>query len=330
MASSTFNLVDIKESIRNHFGTIITFTIASAVLGTLVYLLTPKKYEAKTDFIVRNPLYNDRNFIYNYDTKFLDYFGNEDDANRIIMFAGSDIVQKQVIRNMDLAKAYKYDTLIPKQLLQLERRFDKNLTLMRGENKDISLTFLDTDPQRAANVANECVVVLEKTYEDFYSDMRKVVYTTIMNKVSEEDSIINSLTDTLAKLREKYGIYDIISPTRHNMMTGNMRENSHKNYGLGIELVQNIESLKDEMVADRAVKTTLANQYTSSYASSKNKLAMPIIKVVTVAKPPVNPKGLGGMVTLIVCGFLGFFFSTIFILISDSVFDREERKYGGA
>ena len=326
MASSTINLVDIRDSIRSHFGTIMSFTVAFAMIGALVYVITPKKYEAKTDFVIRNPLYNDRNFIYNYDTKFLDYFGNEDDANRVIMFAGSDIVQKQVIRSMNLAAAYKLDTSIPKQMQQLERRFDKNLTVMRGENKDLSLTFLDTDPERSANVANECVRVLEQTYEDFYSDMRKVVHNTIMNKVAEEDSIINSLTDTLAKLREQYGIYDIISPTRHNLMNGAMKESSHKNYGRGIELVQNIESLKDEMVADRAVKTTLANQYTSSYESEKNKLAMPIIKVITKAKPPVTPKGLGGMVTLIVCGFLGFFFSTIFILLSDSVFGKGIEK----
>ena len=326
MASSNFNLVDIKESIRNHFKTIVTFTIASAFVGALVYFVTPKKYEAKTDFIIRNPLYSDRNYIYNYDTKFLDYFGNDDDASRVIMFAGSDIVQKQVIRNMDLATAYKYDTTIPKQMMQLERRFDKNLTVIRGENKDLSLTYMDTDPERSAKVANECIRVIEQTYEGFYSDMRKVVHNTIMNKVVEEDSIINSLTDTLATLREQYGIYDIISPTRHNLMNGSMKENSHKNYGRGIELVQNLESLKDEMVADRAVKTTLANQYTSSYESNKNKTAMPIIKVITVAKPPVTPKGLGGMVTLVVCGFLGFFFSTIFILMSDSMFDSEYKN----
>jgi uncharacterized protein involved in exopolysaccharide biosynthesis len=326
MASSVFNLVEVKESIRQHLGAIITFSIASALIGTIVYLVTPKKYEAKTDFLIRNPLYSDRNYIYNYDTKFLDYFGNEEDANRVIMFAGSDLVQKQVIRNMNLAKVYKLDTTKPKQLLQLERKFDKNLSILRNENKDLLLTYTDTKAERAADVANECVRILEQTYEDFYGDMRKGMYQSIMNKIVEEDSIIISLTDTLAKLREKYGIYDIISPSRHNLMNGNMKENSHKNYGLGIELVQNIESLKDEIVADRAVKTTLANQYSSSYSSKQNNIKLPILKVITYAKPPVTPKGLGGMVTLIVCGLLGFLFSTIFILISDNLFQKTEEK----
>lgn len=326
MASSGFNLTEVKNSILKHFGKIISFSVVAAVVGAVVYIVTPKKYEAKTDFVIRNPLYNDRNYLYNYDTKFLDYFGNEEDANRVIMFAGSDLVQKVVIRNLRLDTAYKMDTAIPKQLMQLERRFDKNLMLIRGENKDLTLSFTDSDPKRAAAVANECVEVLENTYEDFYGDMRRLMYETIHNKVVEEDSVINSLTDTLAKLREKYGIFDIISPTRHNLMNGSMRESSRADYGRGIELVQNIESLKDEMVADRAVKTTLANQYTSSYNSVHNKTLMPILKVVTFARPPVNPKGLGGMVTVLVCGLLGFLFSTIFILISDNVLGETPKK----
>ena len=322
MASSIYTLDDIRASIRKHRGTIITLTLISAVLGAVVYVATPKRYEAKTDFLIRNPLYNDRNYLYNYDTKFLDYFGNEDDANRVIMFSGSDLVQQQVIRNMNLAKAYKLDTTIPKQELQLERKFDKNLNIMRTDTKDLILSYTDTDPKRAADVANETVLVLEQAYEDFYGDMRKGMYQTIRNKIVEEDSMINAMTDTLAKLRDKYGIYDIISPARHNLMNGAMKENFHKDYGRGIELVQNIESLKDEMVADRAVKTTLANQYTSSFTSDKNKVKMPILKVITVAKPPVNPKGLGGMLTVVVCAFLGFFFGTVFILISDSLFAK--------
>jgi uncharacterized protein involved in exopolysaccharide biosynthesis len=322
MASNNFNLVDIGNSINRRFRFILTISAVSAVIGGFVYVVGPKKYEAKTDFIIRNPLYSDRNYLYNYDTKFLDYFGNEDDGNRIMVFAQSELVQRQIIRNMGLAKAYKYDTTKPKQEFQLIHKFDKNLSVMRMENRDLMLSYTDTDPKRAAAVANESVRVLEDTYEDFYNDMRKGMHLSILNKIVEEDSMINSLTDTLAKLREKYGIYDIISPARHNLMNGSMRESSKKNYGLGIELVQNIESLKDEMVADRAVKTTLANQYTTSYT----KIKMPIIKVITEATPPVTPKGLGGLVTMIACGFLGFVCCTLFVAVSDGVSDRKGGK----
>ena len=326
MKNIGFNLADVSESIRKHSRRILILSSICAVLGGVSYLVTPKQYEAKTEFVIRNPLYSDRNYLYNYDTKFLDYFGNEDDANRIMMLASSDIVQMEVIKNTNLSKAYKLDTLKPKQLLKLKRKFDKNLTLLRTEYRDILLTYTDTDPKRAAKVANETVNVLEQTFEDFYGDMRRSMHQTILNKIVEEDSIINSLTDTLAKLREKYGIYDIISPARHNLMNGNMKENSHHNYGLGIELVQNIESLKDEMVADRAVKTTLANQYTSSYNTAANTVKMPILKVITEALPPATPKGLGGLYTVISCFLAGFFFSSIYVLASDSYFARKAKK----
>jgi hypothetical protein len=46
---------------------------------------------------------------------------------------------------------------------------------------------------------------------------------------------------------------------------------------------------------------------------------LPVIKVVSVAKPAVSPKGIGGMYTVLACGFLGFFFSTLIMAFADSM-----------
>ncbi len=318
MSNTGFNLTDVFISIRKHKSLVAVITIAAAIAGAIFYLVGPKKYEAKTEFILRNPLYGDRNSLYNYDTKFIDYFSNDDDLDRLIMMSGSDLVQSQVIKNMKLADVYKIDASTRKGEQQLERRFNKNLNVMRTEYKDLTLSYVDTDPERAAKVANECVRVLESTFSGYYREMREKMYQSIVDKIHEEDSAIAALTDTLTLLRDKYGIYDIISPSRYNLMLGSMKENGHKDYGRGVEQVQNIESLKDELVSTRAKQSTIINQFKTGLEIGQ----MPMIKVITEAKNPVSPKGIGGMYTVIACAFLGFFFTVLLVLIVDNYFTK--------
>ena len=310
MAENGTNSRDVYSSIARHKGLIISISIASAIAGALFYIAGPKKYEAKTEFLLGNPMVGDRTNLYNANDRTFDYFGNEEDVDRIILLSKSDIVQSRVIRGQHLAEAYKIDTTTRKGQMRLERKFDGNLSIMRTEYRAIVLSYVDTDPVRAADVANECVTVLENTYQ------------SIAAKMHEADSTITVLTDTLIKLRDKYGIYDIINPNRYNIMLSGAKTNGHKDFAAGLEAVQNIESLKDQTVSDRAKLTTLLNQYTTGVKNDQ----LPIVKVITPAKVPVTPKGLGGMLTVLACGLIGCFFGTLILLLRDNYFEKSGKK----
>jgi len=295
-------------------------TFISAIAGAIYYLAGPKKYEAKTEFVLRNPQYSDRINLYNAETRLFDYFANEDDIDRLMLMAQADIVQGQVIRNLNLAEAYKIDASNRKGELQLERKFSKNFNITRTEYKDLVLSYIDEDPERAAKVANESARVLELTFGNYYKEMRTNMYQSILEKVHEEDSAINVLTDSLAKMRDEYGIYDIISPARYNLMLGSIKANGKKDFGKALELIQNTESIKDEVVAQHTKQLTLVNQYKTGLRADQ----LPMLKVVTVAKNPVSPKGIGGMYTVLATAFLGLFFSAFFMLLVDNSVVRKE------
>lgn len=322
MPTSGLTLVDVINSIRKHRSIIIIVTIVSAVAGALFYVAGPKRFEAKTEFVVRNPLYSDRNNLYNYETKFIDYFANEDDVDRVILMANSEMVQGQVIKNLDLAKAYSIDATNRKGEHELGRRFYKNFNITRTEYKDLILSYVDTDPERAAKVANECVHVLEQAYGGFYRDMRVGMTQSIQDKIHEEDSSIDALTDSLVVLRDRYHLYDIISPSRYNLMLGSIKESGQAGLARGVETIQNYESLKDQLVSDRAKQTTIINQFETGNKEDQ----LPVIKVVTVAKPPVGPKGLGGMYTVLACAFVGIFFSTMLMSFADFYLAKPARR----
>ncbi len=320
MTTPGLNLPDVIETIRKHVRLIFAISFLSAVGAAIFYMASPRKYEGRTEFLVRNPLFGDRNNLYNTDIRMFDYFADEDDVNRILLLAESDIVRKQVIRNMKLDYIYNLDGATRKGQLACERKYNKNLSVTRTEYKDVVLTYIDTDPQRAADVANEIVRVINEVYSGYYKDTRKLMSESIADKTHEEDSSIAALTDTLAALRERYGIYDIISPARNNIMLSSLKPNGQKDFAKGVETIQNIESMKDQLVYDRAKNKTLQNQYmTGSKIDQMN-----VITVVTPAKNPLDAKGMGGMLTVITAGLLGFFFSTMFMSFSDHYLVRKK------
>jgi len=310
MSTPRFDLVDITQTLRKRRRFIIIITILAAIVGGLFFMVKKKKYVGKTEFLVSNPLYSDRVNMFGAANNKMDYFGDEDDIDKVVALSESDTVMMQVLKGAGLDTAYKLDMNDRQALDDLKSLYQKNVDLKRTETRMMELTYTDVNPDRAARVANEAEKQLEHAYRGIYIGMRTSVHNSLKNKMHEQDSIINALTDTLAKLRDESGIYDVISPNRDNIMVGTVRGNG-KNLGRNVELIQNYESLKDMTVSDRAKISSLLQQYTTGTDVND----MSFFQIVTVAKPPVDPKGPGLMIILISSIFLGFFFSSVYILL---------------
>jgi uncharacterized protein involved in exopolysaccharide biosynthesis len=224
-------------------------------------------------------------------------------------FAGSDTVRNRIIRNCQFQVIYKKDINDPKGYAELMSIFKKNFNIKRTEYKDVEVSYTDYDPQTAANVANMSVKVLEETYRQYYNNIKNGIYKSINDQVTKLDSSINTLTDTLATMRDQYGIYSIISPARQNVITSEIKGGG-KGYGRAIEEIQNIESIKDQLVADRAHYISALNEF---YATTNS--ALDFVKVITRALPPTNAAGLSTEITLVAAGLLSFFFSTLYVLL---------------
>lgn len=310
MSTPRFDLVDITQTIRKRRRFILIITVVAVVVGGVFGLMRKKKYVGKTEFLVSNPLYSDRVNIFGAANNKMDYFGDEDDIDKVVALGESDTVTMNVLRAAGLDTAYKLDINNREQLDKLKDIYRKGADLKRTDTRMMELTYTDLNADRAARVANEAEKQIEAAYRGIYITMRTYAHNSLQNKMHAQDSIIDALTDTLARLREESGIYDIISPNRDNIVNGTVK-GSGKNLGRNIELIQNYESLKDITVSDRAKISSLLQQYTTGTAANE----MSFFQVTTKAQPPVDAKGPGMLVILISAAFLGFFFSILYILL---------------
>jgi uncharacterized protein involved in exopolysaccharide biosynthesis len=308
-----YHLFEIFRIIGHKRSTILLIVTASIGIGIGLYFLLPKKYEAACVFILKNPIFSDRNNVYSYEAKFLSYTASDEDVDQMISMASSDTLENTVIRKMHLAAAYHFDSTDAEEVQKLKKAFQKNIKIFRNEYKCVILSYTDTDPVRAAAIANLCVNLLESSVRGFYNNMRLSLYNSIMNKIRQEDSSIAILTDSLTTIREHYGIYDIISPMRNTLVSGSVKGSGGPGLARGIEIVQNIESVKDELVADRAKHITLANQYTTGTEQNE----IPLTQVLQSATPPFKHIPFDTIKTGIVSGILGFLFAVIYVLMME-------------
>jgi uncharacterized protein involved in exopolysaccharide biosynthesis len=311
MATPSFDLIDVIRTIQKQKRFIIIITAVSLALGGLFLAIKKKKYKAESRFFVNNPLYGDRNTLFRqYETRYVDYFGGDDDLDKVTALANSDTVRDRIIRNCQFEEVYKGASLNDSNGHAMYMAiFNKNFNIKRSEYKDLEVSYVAYDPRTAANVANMTVKVLEETYRHYYTYMKEGINKSISAKVLQLDSAINVLTDTLANMRDRHGIYSIISPGRQNVISGDIKGGG-KGFGRAIEELQNIESVKDQLVTDRAHYISLLNEFS---ASASNEIGY--LKVITRALPPTSPTGPSLMLTLIVAGFLGLFFSITYTLM---------------
>lgn len=313
MATPSYDLIDIVQVLQRNRKLILLVSLLSTVSAGIFYAISTRRYEAKTEFFVSNPLYSDRNNLFrNMESRFVDYFTTEDDMDKVIAIANSQKVRDMVIRLQGLDKAYQVDYNDPKQREWLvESVFKKNLRVKRTEYQHMELSFSDKDPNMASKVANGTVAAIEQVYREYFNAIRSNVYHAIAEKASETDSVVLHLTDTLARLRDRYQIYDIISPARQNVMTSTLRSNGAVGFGRGVEEIQNIEAIKDQLVKDRANYASLMNEFSTGIKGK----TMPLITVVTAAEPPVHTAGLSFALTLVAGFLIGLVFSAFLSLL---------------
>ena len=312
---SDYSLRSILNVIIARKGFVIKTTLLAIVLGVGAYFIFPKEYKAETVFILRNPQLTDRNSLYGGNAG---YFASEDDISKFISMSESDSFHNKLITGLNLGKEYNLDTSRRVDYIKLKKVIATHLQIYRAENNNVVLLYFDKDPELAANVANYSIPLLDFALRSFYTGVRKSQIVALTNKIAEQDSIVSILTDSLVKLREEYGIYDIINPARHNIMSGRIENSGRPGFARGIEVIQNIASVKDEMVASKATNITLLGQYTTGTKLNDQ----PITDVLKIARPPVQPVLRFSMV-LILCTFAGLLCGLLYVLLAHAWYQKK-------
>lgn len=313
MPSPRFDLIDITQAISRRFRFVVIVALIAAIAAAAFYLLTPRRYKAEADLLVTNPLYTDRNNLFRNDkATFVDYYGREDDVDKVMAVAKSRATHDSIIRIADLWAKFGLDTNQNKKWLKdAEDRFTKGFDVKRTEYITVQLNYTDPDPKLAALICNDAANVINQIYSGYYNQLRQENRRSIEQQLHRADSLISIYTDSLAAMRDRSGIYQIMSPARISMGAAASAPRG-AGYGRAMEEIQNLEASKDQLVMDRARFESLVAEYSTAMRRGDQ----PQIQVISPAVPPDDPKGLSLPLTILVGAFVGGFFAILWVLFT--------------
>lgn len=296
MSNPRFDLVDIIQTLRKNTKLLIIATIASALIGALFYVVGKKKYKAEADFIISNPLYADRNNLFRTrDTRFVDYFGGDDDIDRVLVISNSDTLRNVIASKLNLWDAYKLDSSLKEDRLDMKEIFKDKFKMERTEYTTAKVYFTDTDAERAAKVVNLAIETSENIFRGYYLKMKNNVANAVQERIEAIDFEIYKLSSKQVKLSEE--------PKRGMDKLEKIRRQDE---------LREIGVMKDQLIQDKAKNMSILNELlTGVNSNDKNRY----LQVITPATPPEKPAGIGFALTVVGAAFFGFFFIAIYLLI---------------
>lgn len=134
-------------------------------------------------------------------------FGEEEQAEQMLQILNSNEIRTRIVQKYDLMTHYDIDTSSRFKNTLLFREYDSNIKFRRTEYMAVEIIVMDTDPQLAADIAND----LSNLYDTLKIKMQRQRAAKGLEIVEAEylglKSYIKEMDDSLTRLRE-LGIHD--------------------------------------------------------------------------------------------------------------------------
>jgi uncharacterized protein involved in exopolysaccharide biosynthesis len=181
-----------------------------AGLGAIVIsLLLSNYYMATTTFLVVSPDQAKPEVLYGNGQLKTEYYGNENDIDRIQTIASSNELINFMIDSFRLYEHYDVNPELPKSAFRVRQKFNGLYEVTKTKRDAIELSIEDKDKELAANMANAARNKIDEIARALILKGQQKTITSYQDNIQTKESQLQVLSDTLSKLRKQYGIYDV-------------------------------------------------------------------------------------------------------------------------
>ncbi len=129
-------------------------------------------------------------------------YGEEEQAEQMLQILNSDDIRNAIISKYDLLNHYEINKTEAFPLTTLYRIFKENISFSRTEFMSVRIDVLDTDPQLAADMANDIASLLDSMKIKIQSARVQEAYHIVKSSYDEKLNSIRIKEDSLKQLRE--------------------------------------------------------------------------------------------------------------------------------
>ncbi len=189
----------------------IIYVCAIAAIGSVIIsLLLPNYYESSTIFYAASPDLAKPEGVGPIE-KDKEYYGESEDQDRVLTICESSKIAERLIRKYNLYEHYKIDSTSQKAPHKVRRTLSKLYTVVKTKYDAIEITVEDKDPQIAMNMVNDAREMVNELGQNLIKDSQLQSIAKQEQQLNEQRRNLTALGDSLASLRNAYGIYNTVS-----------------------------------------------------------------------------------------------------------------------
>jgi hypothetical protein len=312
----SFSLFDAVRIALKFKKQIIIFTFLVAVCTAVYAYFLKNEYKSYANFYAASANIGSRtNMFRTENADVIDQFGFDAEQDRVYTIGNCSPLMQDLINKYDMYKHYEFDTSIDnKAAMKTFKKFAKNYKCNKGAYGNLELSVTDTDPVLASAIANDALTAIQDQYRSYYVKSHLGLAEALDVQIASTDSAIAKYTDSVIAVRNRYGVYDIVSPSR--AMAGQGRSSNAE----GIERVQNIEELKDKLVMDRARYESLKLEFKTIQHKS-----IPFIHVIQYPQPSGYKAAPFRMIMVLVASLLALVLGILLAVIAEYLVANKHR-----
>lgn len=202
------NLLGILETLARYRRYIIGVCAIVGIGAFIIALLLPVYYQATTLFLAASPDLTMPERIFGTSATDMQYFGNNNDNDRLLTIAESSELADFLIREFNLYEHYNIDSTGPKAGFYIQEKFFDLYDVQKTKRDALQIAIEDKDPQLAAAMANAARDRIDVIARGLIKESQQRLMDTYKSSIDASSAQLSVLGDSIQAVRNRYGVYN--------------------------------------------------------------------------------------------------------------------------
>jgi tyrosine-protein kinase Etk/Wzc len=207
-----FDLTEIILFFIRNWKPLAAITMSSAVIAVIFsspFFITPL-YESKASFYAGTTNSVSSQLFYSIKDRSKDplQFADLEVTEQFLQLLNSDEMKNRVIKTFDLMKHYQIDPESKARYQKLHKMYTDRISIRRTNFNSVEIKVRDHDADKAAEVANGIMYLLDGMKKDMQNRVAKQIFVIVEKTYFDKIQRIDSIKTRLKELGQE-GVYDL-------------------------------------------------------------------------------------------------------------------------
>ncbi len=202
------NLLGVISTIFKWRKIILLTCALTAVGAAIVSLVLPVYYKSTTIFYAASPDLAVPEAIFGTGGEPPDYYGTENDIDRILSIAKSGELVAFMVDSFDLYERYDIDPKSPRGSYYVALEFQGHFDVVKTKYDAIELSIEDEEKETAAKMTNAARNFVNMLAQRIIKESQSKTVRTFEENIAQKEADMKMMNDSMQRIRLRFGVYN--------------------------------------------------------------------------------------------------------------------------